>query len=116
MCKELSADMQQKRQAELKEGPQGLQTAHGHPAIRDESTPSDDYLDGPVTPIGPSLVIRKHHRRSNGGNRKDNKNMMEGGFVVVDSEAIESDANTSGKGVAHTAGGKKMAIGHIITP
>lgn len=107
--------MQQKRQAELKEGPQGLKTAHGHPSIRDHSTSSDNYLDGLVIPIDPSLVIRKHHRRSNGGNRKNNKNLMDDGFVVVDSEAIESDANNSDKDVAYTAGGKKMAIGHITT-
>jgi len=108
--------MQQKRQAELKEGPQEHKTAHGHPAIRDESTSSDNYLDGPVTPIGPTLVVRKNNRRSNGRNRKDNNDVTDGGFVVVDSDAMEGDANTSDKVVSNTAGDKKMAIGHIITP
>lgn len=41
---------------------------------------------------------------------------MDGGFVVVDSDAMEGDANTSDKVVSNTAGDKKMAIGHIITP
>lgn len=42
--------------------------------------------------------------------------MTEGGFVVIDSDAMEGDADTSDKGVSNTAGDKKMAIGHIITP
>jgi len=42
--------------------------------------------------------------------------VTDGGFVVIDSDAMEADASTSDKGVSNTAGGKKMAIGHIITP
>ena len=60
--------------------------------------------------------MRKNPRRSNGGNRKQNNNVTDGGFVVIDSDAMEADASTSDKGVSNTAGGKKMAIGHIITP
>ncbi len=41
---------------------------------------------------------------------------MDGGFVVVDSDAMEGDTNTSDKVVSNTVGDKKMAIGHVITP
>lgn len=110
------ADIQQKRQAELKEAPEVTEATHGHPAARDEFTPSDDHLDGPVTPVGPSLVIRKKHRYSKGKSLKNNNDAMDGGFVVVDSDAMDGNANTSDKGTAKTASHKRMAIGHIITP